>query len=175
MRARREATARTSTLGARHGRRSPAGSDSPSASEEGTRRHPTLELFRVFVLSQRRRASDAGSLRALRPGDALLAPASPPLQRLARVGARELDEQAHAVAGCSFADVGAVEVPCRPRDVEVRPGGLANEVRQEHAADDRAGLARFGRVVEVRVASLEQLAVLLVEWQTPDGLAAARA
>ena len=39
-------------------------------------------------------------------------------------------------------------------------------------ADDRAGLARFGRVVEVAVVALDQLVVLLVQRQPPDDLAA---
>ena len=41
--------------------------------------------------------------------------------RQRRVGARELDEQAHAVARGALADVGAAELPGRAGDVEVRP------------------------------------------------------
>src|SRR5438445_12815684 len=44
------------------------------------------------------------------------------------VGAGELHEQAHAVAGGALAHVGAAEIPGRAGDVQVRPGGLADEV-----------------------------------------------
>ena len=96
-------------------------------------------------------------------------------ENLAAVGARELDQQAHAVAGGALVDVGAAEVPRRAGDVQVRPRHLADEVRQERAADDRARLAAFGGVVEVAVGALDQLRVLLVQRQAPDDLAGALA
>ena len=57
----------------------------------------------------------------------------------------------------------------------MRPRDLADEVRQERAADDRARLASFGGVVEVAVFALDQLVVLLVQRQPPDDLAGALA
>ena len=66
-------------------------------------------------------------------------------------------------------------VPGRAGDVEMRPRHVADEVRQERGADDRAGLARFGRVVEVAVGALDQLVVLGVQRQAPDDLAGALA
>src|SRR5512142_296312 len=55
---------------------------------------------------------------------------APAFSQLLAVGAGELDEQAHAVAGGALADIGAFELPRRAGDVEVRPRHLADELAQ---------------------------------------------
>ncbi len=116
-----------------------------------------------------RRRLGGGHASASRPGR----PRGRALARSGAVGARELHEQAHAVARRALGRVGAPQVPGRAGDVQVRPGRVADEVREERPADDRAGLARFGRVVEVAVGALDELVVLLVQRQPPDDLAGA--
>ena len=60
------------------------------------------------------------------------------------VAARQLDQQPHAVAAGVVAGVLAADVPGGAGDVDVGPGGLADELLEEGAGVDRARLALRG-------------------------------
>src|SRR3954453_9805669 len=85
-------------------------------------------------------------------------------------------EQAHADAGGGvLRQVGRELTPTAlgpggARDVEVDPGPLVYEVREEPGRGDRAGRSAAG-VLDVADAALDQLVVLRPEWQPPDALA----
>src|SRR5947208_1245945 len=63
-------------------------------------------------------------------------------------GAGQLDQQADAEAGGAFDPVAVVGVgEGGPSDVEMSPGPVADELPQEQAGDDGAGLARLPDVL----------------------------
>ena len=90
----------------------------------------------------RRALIDADDRQAARPRDRDLHDhrAEPSEAR-----SRELDQQPHAEAGRAVADVLAADVPGGAGDVEVGPGDVVDELLEERAGVDRAGLALRGR------------------------------
>src|SRR5687767_3267354 len=86
--------------------------------------------------------------------------------------AQVLHQQAYAEAG------GGLLVVRRrgAGNVEVGPGNaLFDELLEEHAADDRVGVALTGGVLDIGVVALDQLLVIVPERQRPEPLVRAAA
>ena len=89
-----------------------------------------------------RRISASSVARVLStPRSRVLDLLGPPRSRLSRQVADQLDQQADAVAAAALAGVGAADVPGGAGDVDVRPGGVVDELLEEGGGGDRARLA----------------------------------
>src|SRR5687768_4802040 len=91
-------------------------------------------------------------------------------RRSGLLSAQQVEQEADAEAARTLPDVIAPETPCRAGDVQVGPGRVPDELRQERRRVDGPGLALVRCVCQVGDGALRELLVLPVQGQAPRQL-----